>query len=92
MATASRKVIISFAVTGSIHKPTMTPYLPITADEIAAGTIAACGEAGEGCGTRFEFVCYDIGHLYNLAHFLKRGLVKPPLHPGKPESGNCDPR
>jgi uncharacterized protein (DUF849 family) len=29
--------------------------------------------------TRFEFECYDIGHLYNLAHFLERGLVKPPL-------------
>jgi uncharacterized protein (DUF849 family) len=36
-------------------------------------------ELGEGCGTRFEFECYDIGHLYNLAHFLERGLVKPPL-------------
>ncbi len=34
---------------------------------------------GEGCGTRFEFECYDVGHLYNLAHFLDRGLVKPPL-------------
>ena len=30
-------------------------------------------------GTRFEFECYDIGHLYNLAHFLDRGLVEPPL-------------
>jgi uncharacterized protein (DUF849 family) len=29
--------------------------------------------------TRFEFECYDIAHLYNLAHFLERGLVKPPL-------------
>jgi uncharacterized protein (DUF849 family) len=29
--------------------------------------------------TRFEFECYDTGHLYNLAHFLDRGLVKPPL-------------
>ena len=28
---------------------------------------------------RFEFECYDIGHLYNLAHFVDRGLVKPPL-------------
>ena len=27
---------------------------------------------GEGCGTRFEFECYDVGHLYNLAHFLER--------------------
>jgi uncharacterized protein (DUF849 family) len=29
--------------------------------------------------TRFEFECYDIGHLYSLAHFLDRGLVEPPL-------------
>ncbi len=29
--------------------------------------------------TRFEFECYDIGHLYNLAHFADRGLVKPPF-------------
>ena len=30
-------------------------------------------------GARFEFECYDIRHLYTLAHFLERGLVKPPL-------------
>jgi uncharacterized protein (DUF849 family) len=30
-------------------------------------------------GTRFEFECYDIGHLYNLAHFLEAGIVQPPL-------------
>lgn len=36
-------------------------------------------QLGEGCGTRFEFECYDVGHLYNLAHFLDRKLVKPPL-------------
>ncbi|OEV07915.1 3-keto-5-aminohexanoate cleavage protein [Streptomyces nanshensis] len=30
-------------------------------------------------GTRFEYECYDIGHLYSLAHFLERGLAKPPL-------------
>ena len=36
-------------------------------------------ELGEGCGTRFEFECYDVGHLYNLAHLLERKLVKPPL-------------
>ena len=34
---------------------------------------------GETHGVRFEFECYDVGHLYNLAHFLDRGLVKPPL-------------
>lgn len=34
---------------------------------------------GETHGTRFEFECYDVGHLYTLAHFLDRKLVKPPL-------------
>ena len=191
----ARKVIITCAVTGSIHTPTMSPYLPITPDQIAENAIAAAeaGAAilhlhardprdgrptpdpevfmqflprihaatdavinittggslgmtleerlaaplrvkpemaslnmgsmnfgiyplaarypawqydwepkylegsrdfifkntfldierilerlGEG-GTRFEFECYDVGQLYTLAHFLERGLVKPPL-------------
>ena len=30
-------------------------------------------------GTRFEFECYDTSHLYNLAHFIDRGLVQPPF-------------
>jgi len=34
---------------------------------------------GDANGTRFEFECYDISHLNNLAHFLERGLVKAPL-------------
>jgi uncharacterized protein (DUF849 family) len=191
----SKKVIVSCAVTGSIHTPTMTPYLPITPDQIASEAIAAA-EAGaailhlharnprdgspsqdpehfrmflprikQSCdavvnittggglgmtldqrlaaalwakpevasmnmgslnfnisgaadkikdfkepwerpylertkdfilsntftqiergitelsanGTRFEFECYDIGHLYNLAHFVDRGMVKTPF-------------
>ncbi|HET9069855.1 MAG TPA: 3-keto-5-aminohexanoate cleavage protein [Amaricoccus sp.] len=189
------KVIITCAITGAIHTPTMSPYLPITPDEIAAEAIAAA-EAGAailhlharnpetgqpdqtpaafarflprirqgtdaainittggspymkveervlpaatfkpevaslnmgsinfglyhlaekfdsfrfdwerphleatrdlvfrnsfkdieyilatctGNGTRFEFECYDIAHLYNLAHFADRGLVTPPF-------------
>ena len=193
---ASGKVIITCAVTGSIHTPTMSPHLPVTPDEIAEGAVAAaeagaavlhlhardpedgrptpdpdvfmrflprikqatdavvnittgggagmtlderlaaplrtkpelCSlnmgsmnfglypmlnrykefkygweapfleasrdfifkntftdierilkELGEDCGTRFEFECYDVGHLYTLAHFLDRGLAKPPL-------------
>ncbi|MBA2598898.1 MAG: 3-keto-5-aminohexanoate cleavage protein [Chloroflexia bacterium] len=192
---SSRKVIVTCAITGSIHVPSQTPYLPITPDEIAGNAIGAA-EAGaailhlharvpetgqptpdpeaflrflprikdetdavinittggaqtmtiderlagplrmkpEMCslnmgsmnfglypmasrikefkhdwepgylemsrghifrntfadierlletmgahGTRFEFECYDVGHLYNLAHFLDRGLVQPPL-------------
>src|SRR3954453_11390948 len=39
------KVIITCAVTGSVHTPTMTPYLPITPDEIAEQSIGAA-EAG----------------------------------------------
>jgi uncharacterized protein (DUF849 family) len=34
---------------------------------------------GEGHGVRFEFECYDVGHLYNLAYFVDAGLVKPPF-------------
>jgi 3,5-dioxohexanoate:acetyl-CoA acetone transferase len=196
MAAPARKVIITCAVTGSIHTPTMTPHLPITPDEVAQASIGAaeagaaiihlhardpkdgrptpspdvfmqflprikqntdavlnittggghgmtlqermagalkakpematCNmgsmnfglfpmlnrykewkyewepkhlegsrdfifrntfkdieflmkELGEGCGTRFEFECYDVGHLYTLAHFLERKIVKPPL-------------
>lgn len=192
---AKGKVIISCAVTGAIHTPTMSPYLPITADEIAEAAIGAA-EAGAAIlhlhardpkdgrpsqdpalfepflkvikqrtdavinittgghpamtveermlpattfepevaslnmgsmsfalfpmldrykdwkhdwepatleasrsvvfrntfadienllttlgpkGTRFEFECYDTSHLYNLRHFLDRGLVKAPL-------------
>ncbi len=36
-------------------------------------------DLGDGCGTRFEFECYDVGHLYNLAHFVDSGLIKPPF-------------
>jgi uncharacterized protein (DUF849 family) len=195
MAAAQGKVIITCAITGAIHTPTMSPHLPITADEIADGAIGAA-QAGaaivhlharepangrptqdpivfaqflpkikaasnvvinlttggaptmsteerlqpalklkpevaslnmgsmnfglyemlgrykefkydweqpylagsddrifkntfkdiayilESCSdndTRFEIECYDIGHLYTAAHFLDRGLVKPPL-------------
>ena len=39
------------------------------------GILTTCAENG----TRFEIECYDIGHLYTLAHFVDRGLVKPPF-------------
>ncbi|SVD11372.1 uncharacterized protein METZ01_LOCUS364226, partial [marine metagenome] len=42
---ASQKVIISCAVTGSVHTPSMSPYLPLTPDEIAKDAVAAA-EAG----------------------------------------------
>src|SRR6267154_2962817 len=36
-------------------------------------------ETMSDAGTKFEHECYDVGHLYNLAHFVDRGLVKAPL-------------
>jgi uncharacterized protein (DUF849 family) len=36
-------------------------------------------EVGREYGTRFEFECYDVGHLYTLAHFADRGLIDPPF-------------
>jgi len=39
--------------------------------------IAYILETMSDAGTRFEHECYDVGHLYNLAHFLDRGLIRP---------------
>jgi len=59
------------------------PYLRKTDDFIFRNTFRdierILKELGEAHNTRFEFECYDIGHLYNLAHFVDRGLVKPPF-------------
>ncbi|MGB8578210.1 MAG: 3-keto-5-aminohexanoate cleavage protein, partial [Pseudolabrys sp.] len=51
-------------------------------DRIFRNTFADIAYILESCsnnGTRFEIECYDISHLYTAAHFLDRGLVKPPL-------------
>ena len=57
-------------------------YLEMTRDYIFRNTFkdieTVVGTMGAR-GTRFEFECYDVGHLYTLAHFLDRRLVKPPL-------------
>ncbi len=45
MAKPRQKVIITCAVTGAIHTPSMSPHLPVTADEIAQAAIGAA-EAG----------------------------------------------
>jgi uncharacterized protein (DUF849 family) len=58
------------------------PYLAGTDDTVFKNTfkdIAYILESCSGNDTRFEIECYDIGHLYTAAHFLDRGLVKPPL-------------
>lgn len=58
------------------------PYLEGTKDFILSNTFTQIdyGMRAMGAnGTRFEFECYDVGHLYNLAHFADLGLVKPPF-------------
>jgi uncharacterized protein (DUF849 family) len=58
-------------------------YLEMTRDYIFRNTvkdIETILDTMGAQGTRFEFECYDVGQLYTLAHFLGRGLVKPPLY------------
>ncbi len=58
------------------------PYLAGSDERIFKNTfkdIAYILQSCSGNDTRFEIECYDIGHLYTAAHFLERGLVKPPL-------------
>lgn len=58
-------------------------FLDMTRDFIFRNTFAdieyALKELGEGHGTRFEFECYDLGHLYNLAWIIDQGWVKGPI-------------
>ena len=58
-------------------------FLASTKDFIFPNTFQtieyALRELGDGHGTRFEFECYDLGHLYNLAHVVDAGLVRPPF-------------
>ncbi len=59
------------------------PYLSRTEDYIFRNTFkdieGVVEQLGKAHGTRFEFECYDVGHLYNLAHMLERKVVEPPL-------------
>jgi uncharacterized protein (DUF849 family) len=59
------------------------PYLEGTTNFIFRNTFADIAgiveKLGKGHGTRFEFECYDVGHLYNLAHCLDQKIVEPPL-------------
>ena len=66
----------------SFEHPWEPEYLEMTRDFIFRNTFLdierLVTELGAN-GTRFEFECYDVGHLYTLAHFADRGIVKPPL-------------
>jgi uncharacterized protein (DUF849 family) len=58
------------------------PYLEGTRERIFKNTFADIEYILTTCaenGTRFEIECYDIGHLYTLAHFADRGVVKAPF-------------
>jgi uncharacterized protein (DUF849 family) len=59
------------------------PFLAATKDVVFKNTFAdietILSGLGEAHGTRFEFECYDAGHVQTLAYYLKKGLVRPPL-------------
>jgi uncharacterized protein (DUF849 family) len=57
-------------------------YLEGTRDSVFRNTFKDIEYILQSCagnGTRFEFECYDTAHLYNLAHFVDRGIVQGPL-------------
>jgi uncharacterized protein (DUF849 family) len=58
-------------------------YVASSGERIAFNTPGAIAqivrELGDEQGTRFEFECYDVGHLYMLAHFAGQGLIKAPF-------------
>ena len=59
------------------------PFLEASEDFIFRNTFGDVRKIvkilGDECGTKFEHECYDIGHLYNLAHFVDAGIIKPPF-------------
>jgi len=58
-------------------------FLEMTRDFIFRNTFGdieyVVKELGDGHGTKFEFECYDLGHLYNLAWIVDQGWVRPPF-------------
>ena len=59
------------------------PFLEMTEDFIFPNTFKtiryAIEKLGGEHGTKFEFECYDLGHLYNVKWFVDQGLIKPPF-------------
>jgi uncharacterized protein (DUF849 family) len=58
------------------------PYLEGTFDGIYPNTFRMIDriirDVGHAYGTRFEFECYDVGHLYTVRYFVDKGLLRPP--------------
>jgi uncharacterized protein (DUF849 family) len=69
------------------HRPEMAPwevdYLESTREYVFRNTFAdlyRLSDLFREAGTKPEYECYDVGHLYNLAHIAEQGLVDFPLH------------
>ena len=70
---SKRKVIITCAVTGSIHTPSMSPHLPVTAGEIAEATNNGLGLTGLAYGAKIIR-----GGGFRVRARLPRALPEPP--------------
>jgi uncharacterized protein (DUF849 family) len=79
---------LNFNISGAADKPMEwrysweKPYLESSKNLILSNTFTQIEQGMRelgALGTRFEFECYDVSHLYNLAYFADRGLVKPPF-------------
>lgn len=75
-----------FAIAGKISEYRFDwekPFLEGSRDGVFRNSFADIEKIlqrlGRGQGCRFEFECYDVGHLYNLAHVIDRKLYEPPL-------------
>jgi uncharacterized protein (DUF849 family) len=59
------------------------PYVEGSENSVAGNTFGDIRDLltrlGDACGARFEFECYDVGHLHSLAYFVDEGLVRGPL-------------
>jgi uncharacterized protein (DUF849 family) len=78
---------INFGIFQVRHRPEMAQwerdYLEGTRDYVFRNTFKdmyRLAELFREAGTKPEFECYDVGHLYNLRHLLDQGLVDEPLH------------
>jgi len=77
----------NFGIFGVRHRPEMAPweteYLESSRDYVFRNTfkdLYRLSELFRAAGTKPEYECYDVGHLYNLAHLAEQGLVDFPVH------------
>ena len=83
MGSLSFGLFPALAKITSFQHPWEAPFLEASRDLVFKNTFKDIEDIlqrlGKGQGSRFEFECYDVGHLYNIAHFLERKLYEPPL-------------